>query len=247
MSITQFSDAYEYSLAEIDDIRLIQLDVANPALYLYRLFSYMQNAIARVTNPKGIQERIGNYTEPILKQSTHTGDGTTTVFTVGENADCVTVSDKDGEIIATIIPSESSSANGITYNAENGTITFDVAPAQGYVFNADLYTDGYFNVELNIYEMNILGIAFRYVWFSKIANTFLRTTPKIKDKNFNMDSSWGVEQADTAKLRAMKTDLVDAMADYERYLAYYSTVPNTWQLINQASIQNLVRRAAGGN
>lgn len=242
MSITKFSDAYEYSLAEIDDIRLTQLNVTNPALYLYRLFAYMQNAIARVTNPKGIQERLGNYTEPILEQFTFTGDGTETTFAVGTGAECVTVSDKDGEIIATIIPSESTSVNGITYDAELGTLVFDVAPLDGFVFNADLYTDGYFNVDLNIYEMNILGIAFRYVWFSRLANTFLRTTPKIKDKNFNMDSSWGVEQADTAKLKAMRTELVDAMADYERYLAYYNTVPATWQLMNRVSIRDLVTK-----
>ena len=84
-------------------------------------------------------------------------------------------------------------------------------------------------------ELSILGIAFRLVWFSKIANTFLRTTPKIKDKNFNMDSSWGVEQADTAKVKSLKTELVDAMKEYENSLAYGVVVPSARQLLNRAT------------
>ena len=71
------------------------------------------------------------------------------------------------------------------------------------------------------------------MWFNKIANTFLRTTPKIEDKNFNTDSSFGVEQADTAKLRSMRIELHDMMAQYENSLAYKSIVPISSQLLNR--------------
>ena len=245
MDKTLFTDVYEYALSEMDDIRLIRLDETNPALYLYRLWSYMQTSIPYVSSPKGIQERLSDYVKPILNQFTFVGDGATTVFTVSQGADCLTVSDKDGEIIATIIPSVSTAENGITYDPTAGTVTFDTAPANETTFNVDLYTDGYFNVGLNVYEMNILGIAFRYVWFSKISNTFLRNTPKIKDKNFNMDSSWGVEQVDTARKKAMWNELHDAMANYEHLIAYSATVPTTNQLMHQASIYALIHRVQG--
>lgn len=90
MNITNFADVYEYALAEIDDIRLFRLNEVNPALYLYRLRDYIRNAIPQVSHPKGIQEKLCTYKEPILNQFTFEGDGETTVFTVSKNADCLT-------------------------------------------------------------------------------------------------------------------------------------------------------------
>lgn len=231
MSVTYFADVYPYGLNSIDDIRLEQLKANDPALYLNRLWAYLQSAIPYFTSPTGIQDKVKDYVEPSFSDFSFDGDGTTTIFTVDTGREYVCVESADNEPIAVIFPSEEATVNGITYDSEAGTLTFEAAP--DYSFYVDLYTDGYFNQELNTQEMAILGIAFRLCWFKKIANTFLRTTPKIKDKNFNMDSSWGVEQADTARVKALKVELVDAMADYEQYLAYKAVVPSGRQLLNQ--------------
>lgn len=232
MGVTNFADVYPYGLNDIDDIRLEQLKENDPALYLRRLWAYLQSAIPYFTSPQGIQDKVGDYTEPIFSDYNFSGDGTTTVFTVdaGQEYVCVETSEENTPI-AVIFTDGVTTVNGVTYDPEAGTLTFETAP--DYDFYVDLYTDGYFNQELNTQEMAILGIAFRMCWFKKIANTFLRTTPKIKDKNFNMDSSWGVEQADTARVKALKVELVDAMADYEQYLAYKAVVPMSRQLLNQ--------------
>lgn len=231
MNVTYFAEVYPYGLDSIDDIRLDQLKVSDPALYLRRLWAYLQSAIPYFTSPQGIQAKVTDYTEPSFADFNFAGDGTTTVFTVAPSMEYVCIESAEDTPIAVIFPSVSATENGITYDSENGTLTFDTAP--DYDFYVDLYADGYFNKELNIQEKAILGIAFRLCWFKKIANTFLRTTPKIKDKNFNMDSSWGVEQADTARVKALKVELVDAMADYEQYLAYKAVVPTGRQLLNQ--------------
>lgn len=234
MSVTQFSEVYPYGLNGIDDIRLEQLKVNDPALYLNRLWAYLQNAIPYFTSPQGIQDKINDYVEPEFSDFDFVGDGETTVFVVDKEKEFVCVENAENEPIAVIITAQSTSVNGVTYDPIEGTLTFDTAP--DYEFYVDLYTDGYFNSKLNIQEMAILGIAFRLCWFKKIANTFLRTTPKIKDKNFNMDSSWGVEQADTARVKALKVELVDAMADYEQYLAYKAVVPSSRQLLHKPEL-----------
>lgn len=231
MGVTYFSDVYPYGLAEIDDVRLDNLKSTDPALYLQRLWDYLRNAIPKFTAPKGIQVKLTDYVTPVFTDAKYQGDGTQTEFSTGANADYVCITDENGSSIAVIMPETSLTSGGVTYDAENGKITFDTAP--NYAFYVDSYVDGYFNQELNETEKSILGIAFRIAWFSKIANTFLRTTPKIKDKNFNMDSSWGVEQADTARIKALRVELVDAMTDYENTVAYHVTVPSGNQLLNR--------------
>lgn len=248
MSTTKFSDVYEYGLNEVDDVRLDRLKSVNPALYLNGLWAYLKNGIALFTDPKGIQDKLYDYTEPVLNELSYSGDGTTVTYTAPSGVDCISISDSKGNTLAVIIPSVSNRSVGTetyssTYDSEAGTITFDTAPTSDAVFNVDTYTDGYFHTQLNIYEMEILGIAFRYCWFSHLSNTFLRHTPKIKDKNFNMDSSWGVEQADTARLKAMKVELNDAMASYERYLAFKAVVPEQRQLMN-TGVANIINRLA---
>ena len=233
MGVTYFADVYPYGLNEIDDVRLDNLKSNDPALYLRRLWDYLKNAIPRFTSPKGIQAKVSNYTEPKFSDYTFYGDQQTTVFSVDADMEyvCVMMGNNNMPIATIVVDGDTTTVNGVTYDKINGTLTFEVAPQ--FEFYVDLYKDGYFNEELNEQEMSILGVAFRLVWFSKLANTFLRTTPKIKDKNFNMDSSWGVEQADTARVRALKVELVDAMADYEQDLAYKAVVPTGRQLLRQ--------------
>lgn len=233
METTNFADVYEYAVAEIDDVRLENLKKTNPALYLRRLWDYLRNAIPLFSSPMGMVKKLENYVAPTFDDETFVCDGQTTVFTLSTGGECICVTNDRGNVVAVIIPAESTTDRGVTYDEETHTLTFATAP-HGEIY-VDLYTDGYFNFDLNIKELSILGIAFRLVWFSKIANTFLRTTPKIKDKNFNMDSSWGVEQADTAKVKSLKTELVDAMKEYENSLAYGVVVPSARQLLNRAT------------
>lgn len=231
---TSFMEVYTYGFAEIEDVRLDNLMSENPALFLRRVWDYLRNAIPLFTSPMGIQSKLNDYTEPVFSDATFETDGETTAFVGTPEMEYVVVT-VDDSVVASIETTTEATANGVTYNYETGEITFDVAPQAGTIY-VDYYTDGYFNSELNTQELYILGVCFRVVWFNKIANTFLRTTPKIKDKNFNMDSSWGMEQADTAKLRAMRSELTDAMAAYENTLAYKTTVPMTSQLLNKSII-----------
>lgn len=234
MGKTPFFDVYEYAFTEIDDVRMSTLMDENPALFLSRCWEYLRNAIPLFTSPKGMQDKLKDYVEPTYSEQHFNGDGTETTFNGEPDMDYVIVS--VDTIVKAVIDTtdaegETVTVNGITYNITTGEITFTEAP-QGSIF-VDYNTNGYFNAELNHDEIAILAKCFSVVWFNKNANTFLRTTPKIKDKNFNTDSSFGVEQADTAKLRSMRIELHDMMAQYENSLAYKSVVPISSQLLNR--------------
>lgn len=234
MGTTPFMSVYEYGFTEIDDVRMSDLMDENPALFLRRCWDYLRNAIPLFTDPKGMQDKLQDYVAPVFSDASFQGDGTSTVFhgEAGEqyvdvlvNGSVVSVIEVEGDAPVTV--------NGVTYDPVTGDITFDTAPAADATIEVDFSIDGYFNSELNQDEIAILGKCFSVVWFNKIANTFLRTTPKIKDKNFNTDSSFGVEQADTAKLRAMRIELQDMMAAYENTLAYKVVVPAGRQLLHR--------------
>lgn len=236
MGTTPFMDVYDYAFTEIDDVRMSDLMDENPALFLRRCWDYLRNAIPLFTDPKGIQNKMQDYVAPILTDVGYTGDGTTTVFSGTANAEDIVV--MVGAEVVAILEADLESGdpvtdNGVTYDPATGDITFAEAPAVNDIISIDFSAGGYFNQELTKDEIAILGKCFSIVWFNKIANTFLRTTPKIKDKNFNTDSSFGVEQADTAKLRAMRIELQDMMAAYENTLAYKAVVPSARQLLNR--------------
>lgn len=238
MAVTNFLDVYEYAFTEIEDVRLDNLMSENPALFLRRCWDYLKNGIALFTAPKGIQDKLNDYVMPQFATSSFTGDGATTTFSGVSSMEYSTV--LVGKSIVAVLSASAEapevSQNGVTYNFETGNITFDDAPESGAKIQVDFYTDGYFNNALNKEEQAILAKCFSVVWFNQVANTFLRTTPKIKDKNFNTDSSFGVEQADTAKLRAMRIELQDMMSDYEQAMAYKVTVPNGRQLLKRAGL-----------
>lgn len=235
MAVTNFLDVYEYAFTEIEDVRLDNLMSENPALFLRRCWDYLRNAIPLFTAPKGMQDKLKDYEQPQFDSQSFVGDGTSTAFAGSPGMADVTI--LIGEVVVAVLSASEASPiatqNGVSYDFETGTIEFDVAPEADADIQVDYYTDGYFNRELSVEEIAILAKCFSVVWFNKIANTFLRTTPKIKDKNFNTDSSFGVEQADTAKLRAMRIELQDMMSDYEQTMAYKVVVPTGKQLLNR--------------
>lgn len=234
---TYFADVYPYALAKIDDIRLDKLLGRNPALLYRRMWLYMMNAIPKFTSPKGIKE-ILKYEKPIFSDFSQTGDGVNATFnTLNVDVDMAFISING--VVVNYYDSNDDKPDTSVYNPVLGTVTFDVAPELGADIDVDFYNDGYFIELKNDHPYietikSILGTCIELMWFTRIANNWLRIAPKLKDKNFSIDSSWNTEKADDARTKETKRTLNTEMRDFEAELAYQEIVPAQKQLLKSA-------------
>lgn len=232
---TYFMDIYPYALAKIDDINLNKLLSKNPALLYRRLWSYMMNAIPKFTSPKGMDELL-IYVRPVFKDNSFTADGIAATFDTKitePDMACISV----GDMVVNCYDSTAEEPDTSMYDPVMGIITFDVAPTEGTEIEVDFYTDGYF-IKIKPYNTyiatisQILGSCIELMWFTRVANNWLRMAPKAKDKNFKIDSSWNTQKSDDGRIQAITQSLNTEMREFELMLENKRIVKSQDQVVS---------------
>ncbi|MHC1722450.1 MAG: hypothetical protein AB9836_04495 [Aminipila sp.] len=229
---TYFMDIYEY--ADINDIRLKRQLSDNPALFFYRMWTYLKGGIPLFVQPKGMQRILRRYKLPKFEEKTLKSDGIKNTFTVAGNMDIVNIILND-ELFAVYDKENTSKEKLINYNKENGNLEFlSIVPKENDVVEFYGYQDGYFENRLDESAQDILGCCTSLKWWQRdVTSDWLRTAPKLQDKNSKTGSAWQAENADTERTRFLTSQLSDKMQSYEQELAFEDKVPLNRQLLNR--------------
>ena len=230
--ITEYCDVY------VDDINLQTLAVEDKPLYARRMWGYFHAAIPLFSLPANVQLYLvgtkdnPKLTDPVFGNMTYTTTkDITDTFTLeldesgkGYELFCCRVREIDDFDNVLLLPT-----SGVTYDKEAGTVTFTATPEnpipKGTTFDMDFYTDGSFSETLTLEQMNILGLCFQIVWQTRFNNDYLSNVSKVEDKSFSEQNRANKENADTARLEAMRTHLAEEMRRYEQNLYYRKIFP----------------------
>lgn len=230
----------EYCNQYIDDFRLKELAVTNPALYARKMYGLFRIAIPLFTCPKNmILYLLGDKQSPKFTEAkydslhyTANSDFVTDIKIALGNAYagyevfcCQLITTDDfGNILTQTI-------NNASYDATNGEITISANEENpipyGTEFEIDFYTDGFFDEDLSSEIMAILGKCFQVAWRSQFNEDALSLIAKIEDKSFFEQNRANKERADTERLDSLLKQLAADMSAYETNLYYRKYVPNT--------------------
>ena len=107
-----------------------------------------------------------------------------------------------------------------TYNSETGYITFGVQPEEGIIYDADFYTDGYFNADLTPAQIRLFALAISVVWNERFENDWLNIQPKVKDNSFKTANEPGFISKVTERQLQYRQRFSDELRKYEQDVAY---------------------------
>ena len=228
----------EYCAGSINDQVLQALAVEDKPLYARRMWGYLLRAIPEFNlpanmplylmgtpdDPKLVKPVFGNMYYTIAEDITDTFTLTLDENGKGYELFCcrlVEYDDFENQILL--------QTSGITYDAEAGTVTFTATPEnpilKGTTFDMDFYKDGYFVETLSHEIMHILSICFEIAWQKRFNNDWLSNVSKVEDKSFSEQNRANKENADTARLQEIRTQLAEEMRRYEQNLYYRKTFP----------------------
>lgn len=226
----------EYCATYVDDIRLQELSIENPALYARKMSQYFIPSIALFSIPAEMQEYlVGNkynpkFFEPIYDNKRVTTSGKQTKsFTIdlgeeyqGHELFSANILSLNGGKVKT------TPTNICEYDSATGIIKVTASEENpiedNTTFDFDFYTDGWFEEELSSQVMNILGICFQCVWQDRFNTDWLSNVAKVEDKSFYEQNRANKMNADTARLNQLRQKLAGEMRRFEQNLYYKKTV-----------------------
>lgn len=212
---TAFARIYECALTEINSETLRMYKRVNPALFYRKMFLYLQNGIPYFDTPMGIGERL-RYTMPQWYDDESGG-----IYVKLEEKQKIINTGVTGFDMACAVNEDG--AVNVLYDKSNGDVTLTDEYPAGTCINIDFYTDGFFETELSIKEIHILGVCTALAWFKHFANDEVDMTPKMHDSSFKTISEAADTNARTARLNQLYDMLQLEMGAYARELAYCQT------------------------
>lgn len=228
----------EYCYPFIDDDNYKRMLEDDSPLFANTVWSLFRVAIPLFTLPQEMPKYLlgtpqePNITEPKFNSHMYTtAEEHTSEFTIQLSDDY-----KDYELFCCRVRTVDAFGNIIlsrtdiaTYDPENATVTF-VATAdnpipKGVSFDMDFYTDGYFHNDLSAEMMTILGYCFQVVWQTRFNNNWLSNIPKIEDRSFTEQNRANKMNADTERLRQIRTQLAQEMRRFSQNCYYRKAFP----------------------
>lgn len=227
----------EYCAIYVDDDRLQELAISDPALYARKMWGYLKPAISLFKRPPEMEKYlVGTSENPKLVEPTY--DNTTVVVEDMQTSDyaiqlcdmydydlcvCRVKSlDNVGNVVLTPFP--------CTYYPEQSSVVLHATTENplndGAVLDFDFYADGYFANELDGDMMNILGLCFQVVWQNRFNQDWLSMVDKLEDKSFTTQNRANKIKSDSDRLIMLRHQLYDEMQAYEQKLMYNTTVNN---------------------
>lgn len=212
----------DYAMTEIDDIRLAEELLENPALFFRRMSLYLKNGAAYFDNPPEVQSWL-KFTEPQFADyewTAETSADETEVDTQLTGYDIMSAVILTTDAVGTPV---SIPYHEAVYDSETGIVTFPAGLEDGTVFSLDFYTDGQFENTLTLVEKRILGKCAALVWNERFDGNWLNMQPKIHDKSFTVGSESNHIRAVSEKMRRLRAELNDELRRYEQNIAYRDT------------------------
>lgn len=228
--LTQYCDVY------VDDINLKKLLYTNTPLYARRMWQILRPSIALFTIPAEMQIYLTGtnshkkLTEPLFNSYRFVSDKTYT-STVTLNLD---EEYKNFELFSSNLI-ETDEYGGVStvefpalYDEKSGKINISASEEkpliEGTVIDFDFYTDGYFEENLSIEMLNILGVCFQFVWTDRFNTDWLSNVSKIEDRNFSEQNRANKMRADTQRLESIGQKLSGMMRRFEQNGFYRKSV-----------------------
>ena len=229
----------EYCAMEVQDDPIFEeLALEDKPLYAWRMWGYLRVAIPHFTMPATMQEYlVGTEENPKLIEPTFNSYLHTVEFDITDSYTLElgeqyagfdlfscrqrVVDDFDRVIM---LPADCAS-----YDRETGTVTFNATAEypipEGTIFDMDFYADGQFVETLSYEAMKILGLCFQVVWQNRFNNDWISNVSKVEDKSFSEQNRANKMNADTARLKEIRTMLAEEMRKYEQNLKYRKIFP----------------------
>lgn len=233
----------EYCETYVDDIRMQELAKINPTLYARKMSQYFIPAISLFNLPAEMPEYLlgtrnnPKFFEPVYdnKRFTTSGDATEPfVIDLGTDyqfyelfsAQILTLNGNKGVLSTpTDICSYDSATGKITVNASVENPVKD-----NTTFDFDFYTDGWFEEDLSMQIMNILGMCFQVVWQDRFNTDWLSNVAKVEDRSFYEQNRANKMNADTARLNQLRQKLAGEMRRFEQNQYYKQVVTGSNRL-----------------
>ncbi len=228
--LTQYCDVY------VDDINLKKLLYTNTPLYARRMWQILRPSIALFTIPAEMQIYLTGttshkkLTEPLFNSYRFIADKTyTSTVTLNLEEEY-----KNFELFSSN-RIETDEYGGVStvefpalYDEKNGKIDISASEEkpliEGTVIDFDFYTDGYFEENLSLEMLNILGVCFQFVWTDRFNTDWLSNVSKIEDRNFSEQNRANKMRADTQRLESIGQKLSGMMRRFEQNGFYRKSV-----------------------
>ncbi len=235
----------EFCAQYVDDINLSELTVTNPPLFARKMYNYLPASIAKFKLPPEMQEYLlGTEQNPKFipprynEASEYFDEEATEIVFIDLGTDYINYELFSAHIKKTdaVGNVEFIETNNVFYNPTTGEIRINASPENpipaGTTYDFDFYSDGYFTENLSYEIMDILGLCFQVVWQNRFAEDWLSMVAKAEDKSFFEQNRANKINADTARLKEVRTQLNAAMRQYTENRYYMKTVPNYRKLTN---------------
>lgn len=207
----------------IDDIRLRDELVENPALFFRRAYGYFENAMPLIDRPFALVSYLNEgYVPPKFSDfgwtSTEESQTEETVINTGmagyELFSC-SILTADSAGAPALIPYKDAS-----YDAKTGDVTFPIQAQEGVVYTMDFYTDGVIRPddpkELSPSIMRLLGLACAVVFNEREVNAWLSNQNLIQSKSFSLHSPATHTRAQVERAAAARKSFYEELRKYEQ-------------------------------
>lgn len=208
----------------IDDVRLHEQLVANPAMFFRKMALYVSNALPLMSRPVELLNHLQNemvepqYSDVAWVSDESSLESATTIETGLTDYDLVNVAILDSA--GNITP-----YTDFVYDSETGNVTFPQQTEVGIEYEIDFYKDGTF-ADLTATQMRLFGLAIAIVWDERFSRNWLNMQMKIKDSSFETVNESNYIEKVTERMEVNRRRFNDELRKYEQDIAYNKVVPN---------------------
>lgn len=224
---TLFSDVLtQYAMQFIDDVRWSEQLATNPAQFFRAKSQALVLAVPRFNRPPTMQSYL-TYTLPVYDDYTYTIQESDTFPLTLETT-------FNGHQLCSVGTVETDATGGVTYTPYtdftyddvNGNVVLNTEIPAGTEVDVDLYTDGFFDNDLDPTQQRILGLCVAYDWYFRMANSYLNVINPITDKTFSPRSATSEDKrANTARFTELGRQISSELMAYEQRLYALKYIP----------------------
>ena len=217
----------------IDDIRLKEELINNPALFFRRAYGYFENAMPLIDRPFALVSYLNEgYIPPKFSdfkwestEKSQTEETTVSTGMAGYELFSCSILTVDSSGAPALIPYREAG-----YDAETGDVTFPVQTQAGIIYTMDFYTDGVIRPndpkELSPSIMRLLGLSCAVVYNEREVNAWLSNQNFIQSKSFSLHSPAAHTRAQVERAAEARKNFYEELRKYEQNTDFNTKVRN---------------------
>ena len=186
---TSYFKIYARAVSKFKDPTLKKLFDDRTILFSETMYNFLENAVSLFTNPYEASLRVQDRTLPYTLSESFTCDGLQNTFILTNPPKNELIDDSIFEYYV-----DGKKVDG-TYNSITKTVTLNIIPDEGQIFNSEIYYIGNFNHILFDEEEYILSQFMVACWSEFITNDKLDIIRLLGDTDFKLTSNSSTTQA----------------------------------------------------